>query len=257
MNDELENYSVIARRPTRYFGGTTKQSLRLLRSLRSLAMTILALVLSSPLFAQTAVKGRVIFEGTPPAPENIEVKSDTPTCGTSKEIRKILLGEDRGVANAVVKIIGAKGTLEPKKGSLDQVNCEFVPHVQALSVGSTLVITSSDPVLHNSHAFYEDGSTAFNIAVPIAGVEVPQKLAKSGVMKLRCDAGHTWMSAYVFVSDEAFYALTDKDGNFTIEGVPPGDYEIEVWQEWLGSERQKISVKEGETSPTNIVVKKT
>ena len=206
-------------------------------------------------FAQVTVKGRVIFEGTAPAVEKVEVKSDMPTCGTSKEIRKILLGADQGVANAVVKIIGAKGAIEPKKGSLDQVNCEFVPHVQALSVGSTLVITSSDPVLHNSHAFYEDGSTAFNIAVPIAGVEVPTKLEKSGVMKLRCDAGHTWMSAYVVVSDEPFYALTDKDGNFTIEGVPAGEYQAEIWQGWIGRVRETIQVKEGNAESTILKLK--
>ena len=55
-----------------------------------LAMTLIFCNHSADLFAQATVKGRVVFEGTPPAPETIEVKSDTPTCGTSKEIRKIL-----------------------------------------------------------------------------------------------------------------------------------------------------------------------
>ena len=218
----------------------------------------IVLMIPAVLYAQqVVVKGRVIFEGTAPPAEKIEVKSDTATCGNSKEIRKILLGKDQGVANAVVKLVGAQGVIEVKKGSLDQEHCEFNPHVQALPAGSTLIITSSDPVLHNSHGFNEDGSTAFNIAVPIAGVEVPQKLDKPGVIRLRCDAGHTWMSAYVVVTDTPYYALTDADGNFSIDGVPPGNYEVEVWQEWLGSERQKISVKEGETSPVNVVVKKT
>ena len=220
-------------------------------------MTLIFCNHSADLFAQATVKGRVVFEGAPPAPEKIEVKSDTSTCGTSKEIRKMILGKDQGVANAVVKIIGAQGTMETKSGSLDQVNCEFVPHVQAVPVGSKLILTSSDPVLHNSHGFYEDGSTAFNIAVPIAGVEVPLKLEKPGVIKLRCDAGHTWMSAYVVVTDTSHYAMTDADGNFSIGNISAGDYDLEIWQEWLGTQRQKISVKEGEINSTNVVVKKT
>ena len=211
---------------------------------------------STPLFAQGTVSGHVIFEGTPPPAEKVEVKSDIPTCGNSKEIQKIVLGADRGVANAVVKIVGAAGTPELKKGKLDQVNCEFVPHVQVVPVGSSLTLTSSDPVLHNSHAFYEDGSTAFNIAVPIAGMEVSHKLDKAGVLKLRCDAGHTWMSAYIVVTDASYYALTDANGNFTIEGVPPGNYEIEVWQEWVGRHRESLVVKEEESEPITVTLSK-
>ncbi len=208
--------------------------------------------LPSTLYAQTTVTGRVIFQGNPPSPEKVQVKSDVTTCGTEKEIRKIVLGHDQGISNAVVRIIGAQGTLTEKIGSLDQVNCEFVPHIQILPVGSTLKITSSDAVLHNSHGFYENGSTVFNIAVPIVGIEMPVKLKQAGIIRLRCDAGHTWMGAYVFVTDQPYYALTDADGNFSVEGVPPGNYEIEVWQEWLGKNRRPLKVKEGKMEPLVI-----
>jgi hypothetical protein len=212
------------------------------------------LVTVSVAHAQGALKGRVIFEGTPPPIEKVEVKSDTSTCGTHQEVSKITLGADNGVGNAVVRILGAQGELAPKQGALDQVQCQFVPHVQALPAGSAIVITSSDAVLHNSHGFYEDGSTAFNIAVPIMGMEVNQKLAKPGVIKLRCDAGHTWMSGYVVVTDTPYYALTDADGNFIIEGVPPGDYEIEIWHEWLVKRRQPVSIKEGQTESVDVKI---
>lgn len=205
-------------------------------------------------YAQGTVSGRVIFEGTPPAPEVVEVKSDVPTCGNTKKVQKIVLGEGQGVANTVVRILGAIGVSEPKQGTLDQVNCEFIPHVQVLPMGSSLTLTSSDPVLHNSHGFYEDGSTAFNIAVPIPGTEVSQKLEKPGVIKLRCDAGHTWMSAYIVVISEAHYALSDADGNFSIGGVPPGEYEIEIWHEWLGTQKKKVTVKEGTSEPVDFTL---
>ena len=230
---------------------------RLLRSLRSLAMTGLVLFsVVQSLYAQGTVSGRVIFEGTPPVAETVEVKSDIPTCGSSKIVPKVVLGEGKGVANAVVKILGAPGAPVLTKGALDQVHCEFVPHVQVLPLGATLALTSSDPVLHNSHAFYEDGSTAFNIAVPIPGMEVSQKLDKPGVIKLRCDAGHTWMGAYIVVVPEAHYALTDANGNFSIAGVPPGDYEMEVWHEWLGTQKKNVTVGEGASGPVDFTFTK-
>lgn len=206
-------------------------------------------------YAQGTVQGRVLFEGAPPAVETVDVKSDMPTCGTVKEVQKIVLGRDQGVANAVVKIVGAEGAAAPGTGKLDQIQCEFVPHVQALALGSTLKITSSDPVLHNSHAFFEDGTTAFNIAVPIMGMEISKKLDKAGLLKFRCDAGHTWMSAYVAVLTEPFFAVTDADGNFTIQGVPAGNYELEVWHEWLGTHREPIGVTESELASVSVTLK--
>ena len=205
-------------------------------------------------FAQVTVKGKVVFDGPLPAVEKVEVKSDIPTCGDHKDVEKIKLGEGKGVANAVVTIVGAKGDLVPKTGKLDQVKCEFDPHVQVVPFGSSVNVTSSDSVLHNSHGFYEDGSTAFNIAVPIVGMEVPVKLTKPGVLRLRCDAGHTWMSAYVVAVEQPYFAMTDANGNFSIDGVPAGDYEIEVWQETLGKHKEPIKVAEG-AQPVTITLK--
>ena len=207
------------------------------------------------LYAQGVLKGRVVFDGTPPPAESVEVKSDVPVCGATKETTKIVLSADKGVANVVVKVLGATGTASSKKGSLDQVKCEFNPHVQVVPTGSTLGITSSDAVLHNSHGFYEDGSTAFNLAVPVVGMEISKKLDKPGVIKLRCDAGHTWMGAYVVVLDEPFYALTDANGNFSIEGIPPGHYDLEIWQEWLGKTKQPVDIKEGPNDLITITLK--
>ncbi|MBI4357935.1 MAG: hypothetical protein HY584_01425 [Candidatus Omnitrophica bacterium] len=228
-----------------------------MKSKRCLLVIGMCLSFPTGLFAQTSVSGRVVFEGAAPPAEQVDVKSDIATCGTTQEVHHLILGQDGGVKNAVITILGAKGeaALAPQEGRLDQVKCEFQPHVQVLPVGSTLKITSSDPVLHNSHGFNEDGSTAFNIAVPIAGMELPTKIKQPGVIKLRCDAGHTWMSAYVVGVDHLYYAITDENGNFTIQNVPPGDYEIEVWQEWLGISRQPITVKEG-SEPTTITLKK-
>jgi len=49
--------------------------------------------------------------------------------------------------------------------------------------------------------------------------------------------------------------MTDAKGNYTIAGVPPGDYQVEVWQEKLGTQDQKVDVKDGATATANFSLK--
>ncbi len=58
----------------------------------------------------------------------------------------------------------------------------------------------------------------------------------------KCDAGHTWMSAYIWVSKHPYYAVTDKSGKFEIADVPPGTYKLKAWHEALGTVEQTVTV---------------
>ncbi len=67
-------------------------------------------------------------------------------------------------------------------------------------------------------------------------------LTKPEVMiHVKCDV-HPWMSGYVGVLEHPFFAVTGKDGTFTIEGLPPGEYTVEAWQEKLGAQTAKVKV---------------
>ena len=47
---------------------------------------------------------------------------------------------------------------------------------------------------------------------------------------IKCDV-HPWMRSWVLVSDHPYFSVTDKNGNFSIEGIPAGTYEVICWQE--------------------------
>ena len=47
----------------------------------------------------------------------------------------------------------------------------------------------------------------------------------------------------------------DKDGNFTIEGVPPGEYTVEAWQEKLGAQTAKVKVDAGAAAKQDFTFK--
>jgi hypothetical protein len=89
--------------------------------------------------------------GGAPQVEKLKVNKDTEKCGTEAVIEKVVVGGNKGLANAVVSVPGAKGTTKAK-ATVDQHGCKFVPHVVVMQPGE-LEIKNSDDILHNIHTY--------------------------------------------------------------------------------------------------------
>jgi plastocyanin len=200
------------------------------------------------------ISGTVKYDGTAPAPKPVEVTKDKEVCGLHQHFTEdLIVDPSGGIANAVVIVKGAKGDLKPGEVKFDQKGCDYVPHVLAFPAGSTVDITNSDGILHNIHT-YSEKNPSFNMAQPKFKKVIEQKVEKPEVIKVTCDA-HGWMHGWWVATDTPYFAVTDDKGNYSITGVPPGDYTVEVWQEKLGTDDQKASVKDGATATTNFSLK--
>lgn len=135
----------------------------------------------------------------------------------------------------------------PRPALIDQRDCAFVPAVAAVAVGGELRARSSDPVLHNVHVRRQDGSTAANVSMPLAGTEAVLLVAdRPGPLTLSCGAGHTWMHADVLVLEHGLYTATGRGGAYRLEGVPAGAWWLVAWHPRLGERRVAIEVAAGE-----------
>jgi hypothetical protein len=67
-------------------------------------------------------------------------------------------------------------------------------------------------------------------------------------MHVRCDAGHTWMNAWIDAFPHPYHAVTDQDGKAMLTAIPPGTYQVAVWHETLGKEAKTVTIKAGETA---------
>jgi len=123
-----------------------------------------------------------------------------------------------------------------------------------MPAGMNLAILNSDPVLHNTHGFLIK-ATVFNVAMPKQGMRVERPIRKPGIVRVECDA-HGWMLAWIYAADNPYYAVTDKDGTFSIPAVPPGEYTMVVWQEHTGSMEMPVTVKSNETVTVPVEIKK-
>jgi plastocyanin len=132
--------------------------------------------------------------------------------------------------------------------TLDQNGCVYKPHVLALMVGQQLEIDNSDPVNHNVHAEAQT-NVAWNESQPPQAEKKFKTFPREEIMFPVTCSVHPWMRAYLSVVSHPFFAVTGEDGSFTIKGVPPGKYTVEVIQEKLGHKTSavELAAKESKT----------
>lgn len=200
------------------------------------------------------ITGAVKFDGTPPSPKEIPPTKDKKVCGKVPIYNESLVvdKETKGIQWAVVSVQGAKGKWNGKGATLDQKGCVFHPHVVVTPPGKITVL-NSDHILHNFHS-YSKANPAINRAQPGFRKKMNVNFTKPEIVKVTCDA-HSWMAGWIVVSDDPYVAVTDEQGNFSIDNVPAGTYTLEVWQETLGTTTQQVTVKNGETARVTFTLK--
>ena len=184
------------------------------------------------------ITGVITLKGTPPPEVPNTYVMDEPTCGklhtTTPTSHHYIVGANGGLANVVVQLKG-NGINGKSTGAsatpvvMDQKGCLYEPQILAVQTGQKVMIKNSDPVAHNVHvnptASENNQPNNSPTQMPNAA-DVAMTFSKPEIfMKFQCDS-HTWMFAWVTVVDSPYYALTGKDGKFTIKDVPPGEYTI-------------------------------
>ena len=192
-----------------------------------------------------SVSGTVKYDGTPPAPGKITVTKDPDVCGKEKVAPELVVGSDGGIKDVVVVVKATKGKkldVPAQNPVFDQKTCEFHPHILAFPAGSTIDVINSDGILHNIHTT-STANPSTNQAQPKFKPKIQVKVDKpEWPIKVQCDA-HGWMSGWWVSEETPYVAVTDEKGAFKIGDLPPGDYDVEIWQEKLGKKTEKISIK--------------
>ncbi len=209
------------------------------------------------------VSGKVRWEGKPPRRPALDMGADK-FCEKCQDGSKLsentVLGPDGGMRDVFIHVKkGLRGWKFPAGTGevlLNQVQCQYTPHMVAVRIGQKLRIRNSDPVLHNVHALNATtGDDVLNIGQAKQGAEDTKTFRKPGFFVVKCDV-HGWMAASICVVKHPFYAVTAEDGAFSLAKLPAGEYVIEAWHRKHGSQTQTVTVKDGETATLEFVFKK-
>jgi plastocyanin len=180
------------------------------------------------------ITGKVTLSGTPPPERDITPLKEDATCGklhtTMPTTHFFVVGPNKELADVVVMLKGVDGKstgASAPAAELDQKGCEYIPQILAVQTGQKIDVKNSDPVMHNVHTVPTTaGNNEENKAQMQGSPDLKFSMPKAeNFVKFKCDV-HPWMFAWVTVVDSPYFAVTGKDGSFTIKDVPPGKYKI-------------------------------
>jgi hypothetical protein len=108
-------------------------------------------------------------------------------------------------------------------------------------------VTNEDPTTHNVHTKSKLNSE-INKTMGAGQAPLEFRFERSErPVPFKCDI-HPWMGAEVYVEEHPWFAVSDAQGRFRIEDVPPGEYVVEALHADLKSARGRVSVRAGTAS---------
>lgn len=214
-----------------------------------LAALLAALVNASPGEAQGAlgsIRGRVdVRQAVRAAERRPEVAA--PGASAPRDVPDLR----RAVVYLETAPRGAFEDRDPTRAVMDQRNETFVPHVLAVTVGSVVDFPNSDHIYHN--VFSLSKPRRFDLGRYASGKSKAVRFDRAGVVRVFCDI-HSHMNAFILVFSHPFFAVTDADGRFSLDGVPPGSYNVVAWYEGEARSVRPVSVPAGGVVDLDFVV---
>jgi len=238
-----------------------------------------------PLYVEIAVAqggtltGKVRFQGEIPPPTRVDLKQGKNSEFCLENARTNDQGElvleqvevsGGNLKHAVVFIENIpKGKAWPKKPLvIDFKNCEAFPKIAVvrrpskLMTKGLLIIKNHDAgVLHNPKG-YSIGVGTRKIFFKKLLLNKGSKVDVTKVLKhfrksrdshfyVECEQ-HLWMSTSSRVVWNPYYDLSEKDGSFEIDQIPPGKYKVTVWHPYVGEKSFETTISKGQTTQLDI-----
>ena len=147
---------------------------------------------------------------------------------------------------------GAFETQDGDRAIMDQRNETFVPHLLAITTGTTVDFPNSDKFYHN--VFSLSKAKRFDLGRYAAGESKRITFEKPGIVRVFCEI-HSHMNAYILVFNHPYFAVSDDEGRYHIDNVPAGTYNVIAWHEGTSVDPRPVTVPDGGAAELDFAIK--
>ena len=135
---------------------------------------------------------------------------------------------------------------------MDQRNETFVPHVLAITTGTIVDFPNSDTSTTTSSRSRRRGRSISAAMPPASSKSV--RFDRAGIVRVFCEI-HSHMSAFILVFSHPFFTMTDGEGRYRLDNMPPGTYSVMAWNEGTSSEPRPVTVPDGGVAELDFPVR--
>jgi plastocyanin len=185
--------------------------------------------------ASGTIRGRVVLRA---APLEATTRATVSDVGVSNIHIRV---DRRSVVYLDPAPRGAFDAREEPRARMDQKHETFVPHVLAIPAGTTVDFPNSDHTYHN--VFSLSKTKSFDLGRYAVGRSKAVRFDRPGIVRVFCDI-HSHMSAFILVFAHRYFAVTDAEGLYRIESVPPGTYTVMTWSESAPLDSARVVIPE-------------
>jgi len=171
------------------------------------------------------------------------------------------VSENGGLQDTVIAIQGVKkGKPFPRKmQTLQLKRCHANKYVIGIKNGEDILLENTDPIKHEIATYEIYGphrNQTSNKNVLPSNSQIRSAFIKPGAPEfiLKCNL-HPFLQTRGYIVDNPYFVASDAEGNFNIQNIPPGTYEVTAWHPFIPIQRGTVTIEAGKTAQFNFTFK--